>query len=272
MDKQKLKRKLHEIIFEAETFYGKVFDITLLIAIITSVLIVMLDSVLEIRKEFKEILIIIEWIVTILFTIEFFIRIWIIKSPKNYIFSFFGFIDLISILPTYIQLFYIGTPSLLIIRSLRLLRIFRILKLVRFIDEAMRLIESLKASFKKIVVFILGVLTIAVIIGALMYQIEGPENGFTNIPKSVYWAIVTLTTVGYGDIYPHTVLGQIIASILMILGYGIIAVPTGIVGAEIIKADFKSVSTITCPSCSTEGHEKAALYCKKCGLKLSYDS
>ena len=260
--------KVHEIIFEADTFAGKFFDIFLLALIILSIMVVMLESVPELNKDFGEYFTVIEWVFTILFTIEYVARISSIKKPFKYIFSFYGIIDLLSILPTYIGLFVSGTNSFMVIRSLRLMRIFRILKLAKFLKESKVLVDSIKASRHKILVFLLSILTLVIILGTVMYLIESHENGFTSIPRSIYWAIVTLTTVGYGDIAPHTPLGQFIASIVMILGYVIIAVPTGMVTSEIIKADQKAISTQSCSNCAKEGHDADAEYCKHCGSLL----
>jgi voltage-gated potassium channel len=259
----------HEIIFEADTFWGKTFDIALIIAIILSVIIVSLESVSIIRNRFGEWLIVLEWTFTILFTFEYLARVFSILKPRKYIFSFYGVVDLLSILPTYLSLFVAGAQSLLVIRTLRLIRIFRIFKLVHFIGEAKQLVTALKSSIRKITVFLVAVLSIAVIMGTVMYLVEGAENGFTSIPVSIYWAIVTLTTVGYGDIAPGTVMGQTIAAFIMIMGYGILAVPTGIVSVELAKSTKDTqVTTQSCPSCSAEGHDFDADFCKKCGSEL----
>jgi len=263
-----LKERIHEIIFEADTPLGKAFDVILLVGIVLSVLAVMLESVEAIATRFGGILYIIEWAFTILFTIEYIARIIVIKKPWKYIFSFFGIVDLLSIIPTYLSLFVLGAHSLLVIRSIRLLRVFRIFKLARYLGEASQLVTALKASRIKIIVFIGTVLTSVVILGTLMYLIEGGENGFTSIPRSIYWAVVTLTTVGYGDIAPHTVLGQMVASVVMILGYGIIAVPTGIVTSELINPSKTSTNTRSCQSCGHEGHDDDAVHCKFCGEAL----
>lgn len=256
----------HEIIFEADTKAGKTFDVVLLWSILLSVVIVMLESVQELKTEYGQYFTIIEWAFTILFSAEYIARIAVIKKPLKYVFSFYGLVDLLSILPTFMGLYFTGTHSLTVIRTLRLLRVFRVLKLARFLKEASGLQKALLASKQKIVVFLFAVLTVTVILGTVMYLIESEEAGFTSIPRSIYWAIVTLTTVGYGDIAPQTVLGQMIASVIMIIGYGIIAVPTGIVGAEIGKT--KPVSTDACPNCSKEGHEHDATHCKYCGSEL----
>lgn len=259
--------KLHEIIYEADTKAGKYFDIGLLVAILLSITNAMLESVESISELYGAEIRIVEWGFTALFTVEYIARIISIRKPLKYIFSFYGIIDLISIIPTYLGIFITGSQSLATIRSIRLLRVFRILKLAQFIGEANVLIKALKASKPKIIVFLFALLSLTFILGTLMYIIETPENGFTSIPRSIYWAIVTLTTVGYGDIAPQTVLGQTLASIIMIIGYAIIAVPTGIVGAELAKTDTHS-NTQACPNCSLEGHDDDANYCKFCGHHL----
>jgi voltage-gated potassium channel len=252
------QNKLHEVIYEADTKAGKYFDIILLICILLSVATVMLESVESIAALHGEELRIIEWTFTFLFTLEYIARLISIGKPLKYFLSFYGIIDLISILPTH---------TLAVIRSIRLLRVFRILKLAQFISEANVLIQALKASRPKIVVFLFALLSLTFILGTMMYLIETPESGFTSIPRSIYWAIVTLTTVGYGDIAPQTVLGQTLASLIMIIGYAIIAVPTGIVGAELARTHAPS-NTQACPSCSLEGHDDDAEYCKFCGVRI----
>ena len=262
------REKLHEIIFEADTKTGKIFDLILLVSIIFSVIVVMLDSVKSINAEYGDLLFALEWIFTILFTIEYLLRIYSIGKPLKYIFSFFGVVDLLAIIPTYIGLFFPATRYFTVVRILRVLRIFRVLKFVQYIGASRTLLIALKQSRRKITVFIFAVLTLVIIFGSLMYIIEGEENGFTSIPRSIYWAIVTLTTVGYGDISPQTPLGQAFAAFIMILGYGIIAVPTGIVTAELAYASSNEVSTQACKDCSMEGHEHDAEFCKYCGAKL----
>lgn len=263
------QNKMHEVIFEAETFAGKAFDIILLIMIVISIVVVMLESVPSINKTYGTELLILEWGITIIFTLEYIARIMCVGNIRKYLFSFYGIVDLLSIIPTYIGVFVTGTHSLSVIRSLRLLRIFRVLKMGQFLGEANLLIRSLKASKAKIIVFLVFVLSLTFILGSLMYIVESPEAGFTSIPRSIYWAIVTLTTVGYGDIAPQTDLGQFIASIVMLTGYAIIAVPTGIISAEIARQDKKhEPSTQVCPNCSQEGHDEDAEYCKFCGSKL----
>lgn len=262
--------KLYEVIFEADTVGGRLFDITLLFCILTSVLIIILESVQAIRDAFGTWLTIIEWFFTIIFTLEYLARLWTVLNKRKYIFSFFGIVDLLSILPTYLTLIFAGTHYLMVIRSIRLLRIFRIMKLPRYIGEGQNLIRALRGSQHKIIVFLLTVLTSVIITGTIMYLVEGPANGFSSIPRSIYWAIVTMTTVGYGDIAPQTALGQTIASFIMILGYGIIAVPTGIVTAEMVQARSKEkVSGQVCPNCVKEGHDYDATHCKFCGSHLN---
>ena len=267
------RQQLYIIVFEADTFLGKLFDVVLLIGILLSVLAVMLESVTSIRQEYGEELYILEWVFTILFTVEYLLRIYISHQPKKYIFSFYGIIDLLSVLPTYLSVFIIGAQSFLVIRSIRLLRVFRVLKMVRYLGEASTLMTALRASRAKIIVFIGAVFSLTVILGTIMYMIEGGENGFSSIPKSIYWAVVTLTTVGYGDIAPATTLGQIVATAIMILGYGIIAVPTGIVSAEITQqsqiADNQKRTDVTyCDECGAMAKRADAKYCHNCGNKL----
>lgn len=263
----KWRKKLHELIFEAETTPGRIFDILLIWAIIFSVIVVIVDSVGKYQIQYGRFLYAAEWFFTILFSIEYILRLFSVRKPWRYALSFYGVIDLLSILPTYISLFFPGVQYLLTVRILRLLRIFRILKLSEYISEAQVLRTALKASSRKIGVFLLTVLTLVTVIGSLIYVIEGEENGFTDIPTSIYWAIVTMTTVGYGDLSPKTGLGQFFASIVMILGYGIIAVPTGIVTVELSRTQ-KPVTTQACPACMAEGHDTDALFCKYCGAHL----
>ena len=261
------RRRLHEIIFEADTRAGRTFDLVLLWLIVASVAIVMLESVKSFRDDYGEAFYYLEWMFTILFTLEYGLRLISVRRPVNYIFSFYGVVDLMAIVPTYVSLLIPGTQYLLIIRILRLLRIFRILKLVEYISEARVITSALTASRRKISVFLLGVFTIVMIVGSLMYVIEGEENGFTDIPTSIYWAIVTLTTVGYGDISPKTALGKMLASTVMIMGYAILAVPTGIVTAELTRSN-KQLSTQVCPECHLQDHDADAIFCKGCGSKL----
>ncbi len=263
------KDRLHEVIFEADTPAGKAFDVVLLWCILLSVAAVVLESVKGIEAVYGSWLRFAEWGFTILFTIEYVLRLMCVRRPAAYARSFFGVVDLLAILPTYVSLFIPGMQPLLLLRALRLIRVFRVLKLARYVGESQVLMNALRASRVKITVFLVTVLMLVLVIGTLMYLIEGEENGFTSIPKGVYWAVVTMTTVGYGDIAPHTVLGQTLAAGVMILGYGIIAVPTGIVTAEIAFASRGGlVSTQACRSCSAEGHDPDAKFCKFCGEEL----
>ncbi len=264
------KERLHEIIYEADTREGKLFDIVLLIAIITSIVLVMLESVKSFDAKYHNYLDFAEWVITVLFSIEYIMRIISIKKPFKYIFSFYGIIDLLSTIPKYLSFILVGSHSLIALRSLRLLRVFRILKLTRYIGASNKLLLALKASRAKIAVFLFFVVIVCVILGTIMYMVEGEENGFNNIPKSIYWAIVTLTTVGFGDIAPQTPLGQAIASIIMILGYSIIAIPTGIVSSEMTKTDADiDTNTQSCPTCLKEKHAKGATFCYNCGSILN---
>jgi voltage-gated potassium channel len=263
------KSKLHEIIYEADTPAGKLFDIILLIFILASVLLVMLESVTSLNEKYFEFFNKAEWVITILFSIEYFGRIIAIKKPTQYIFSFFGMVDLLSTIPKYLSLLFVGTHALVALRALRLLRIFRILKLARFIGASNNLIKALKASKVKIFVFLFFILILSIILGTVMYLVEvHQDSGFTSIPRSVYWAIVTLTTVGYGDIAPVTALGQFIAAIIMIMGYSIIAIPTGIISAEFIRGEKIHTNTQSCPNCGASGHKDNAEFCYECGHKI----
>mgnify|MGYP000185730835 FL=1 len=264
----KTREKLYEIIFEADTPAGKFFDVALLIVILISVVLVMLESVPNIRMNYRPLLRILEWIITGIFTIEYILRIAIVRKPIRYIFSFYGIIDFLSVIPTYLGLFIIGSHHLVVIRILRMLRIFRILKLTRYTQAGRTLARALWASREKISVFIFFVLVLVIVIGTVMYIIEGEAHGFTSIPRGIYWAIVTLTTVGYGDISPETPLGQFMASLVMIMGYAIIAVPTGIVTAEIINPSSRD-NTQVCPNCLHDKHDDDARFCKKCGATLN---
>lgn len=266
-----VQHRLHEIIFEADTRPGKWFDVILILSILSSVLIVMLDSVTAFSEHYGSFFYLMEWGFTLLFTVEYILRLSCVIYPLKYAFSFLGLVDLLAILPTYISLLVPGSQYLIVIRVLRVLRVFRVLKLASYLGEASILVRALRASKRKIIIFLLTVLTLVVIFGSLMYLIEGSENGFTSIPRSIYWAIVTMTTVGYGDISPKTNLGQALASVIMIIGYAIIAVPTGIVTAELGFASQKEISTQACPECMAQGHDVDAVYCKVCSARLNPD-
>jgi voltage-gated potassium channel len=266
---------LYEVIFEADTATGKAFDVVLLWSILLSVAAVLLESVEAIRTGYGPLLYAVEWGFTIVFTIEYTVRILCVRKPLLYVRSFYGIVDLLSILPTYLSLFVGGSHALIVIRALRLLRVFRVFKLARYVGEASVLMEALRASRAKITVFLLTVLSIVLIVGSLMYLIEGshPGSGFTSIPTSIYWTIVTMTTVGYGDITPQTIAGKTLASMVMIIGYGIIAVPTGIVTAELSVASIqRRITTHVCPNCHRAGHEPDATNCKFCGSALQVNS
>ncbi|MEA1887944.1 MAG: ion transporter [Bacteroidota bacterium] len=269
----KIKDRLYEIIFEADTRAGKTFDVLLITVIVISIIAVILDSIPGINDSMHNTFMTIEWLITIFFTIEYILRVLIVKKPLRYIFSFYGIIDLLATLPTYVGLIASGGSSLLIIRALRLLRVFRVFKLSRYTIAGSIISKSLSASRAKIGVFLVAVTTIIIIIGTMMYLIEGSENGFTSIPRGIYWTVVTITTVGYGDIAPVTALGQFLASLTMLTGYAIIAVPTGIVSAEMNYQQkllrIGKDSTQSCPNCLAEGHEEDAVYCKYCGAKLN---
>jgi voltage-gated potassium channel len=261
------RARLHEVIFEADTPLGRAFDVTLLVCIALSVVAVLLESVASIRARWGAPLRFVEWTLTILFSIEYLLRLLSVGRPLRYARSFFGIVDLLAIAPTYLSLIVSGTQSLLVIRALRLLRVFRILKLRQFVGEARQLEAALIASLRKIIVFLGAVATLILIVGALMYLIEGEDNGFTSIPESIYWAVVTLTTVGYGDIAPQTVLGKALASVVMIMGYGIIAVPTGIVTVELAGVR-RPFSNQACRECAADGHDADARFCKYCSAPL----
>jgi len=267
--KTKLKNQLHKIIYEADTPMGKAFDVLLVFLILFSVLLVMLESISNIDLKYHNLLLKLEWVVTIFFTLEYIARVLCIEKPKKYIFSFYGIIDLLATIPLYMSYLLAGSQVLLALRAFRLLRIFRILKLVSFLGEASVLKQALKDSKNKILVFIYVVIILCVIMGTLMYLIEDSEAGFTSIPMSIYWTIVTLTTVGYGDIAPQTPLGQLVASLIMIMGYGIIAVPTGIVTVAFNKQKkVVSLNTQSCQNCGVEDHKDSAVYCYNCANPL----
>ena len=265
------KDRLRKIIFEADTFLGKLYDILLILTIAVSVIVVMLDSVSPIHDSYGTLLYCTEWFFTFLFTIDYIIRLKCVDRPSGYAWSFFGVVDLLGIIPTYISLFIPGSHYLVVIRFLRVLRVFRVLKLSTYQDESKRLVRSLVLSHRRIIVFLFSVLAIVVFLGALMYVVEGEENGFTSIPRAIYWAIVTLTTVGYGDISPKTALGQTLAAMIMVLGYSMIVIPTGIIASSVATADRKETDAKACFSCGKQGHDLNATYCKYCGKSLSID-
>ncbi len=263
------RHKLHEIIFEADTKAGKAFDVVLLLLIGCSVLLVMLESVQSYNQTYGAYFEVLEWVLTIFFTIEYFLRLLCVNRPPKYIFSFFGLVDLISILPSYLGLFLGGGRYFAAVRAMRLIRVFRIFKLAQFLKESNNMKKALVASKARITVFLTFILMVVIVLGSLMYFVEGGMgSGFTSIPRSIYWAIVTMTTVGYGDIAPATSLGQFIAAVVMILGYGVLAVPTGIVSAEMINQTPKRITTQACKECLAEGHDIDAAYCKYCGTIL----
>jgi voltage-gated potassium channel len=272
MDNEKEKKwrlRLHEIIYESNTVAGKAFDVSLLILIVASIIVVMLDSIERWHNQYGTLFFNLEWLFTCFFTVEYILRLVSIRKPWRYIISFLGVIDLLAIIPGYLSIFYSGAHSLLVFRGLRLLRIFRIFKLTHFLSEMKFLGGAIKGSLTKISIFMLVVLTLVIILGSLMYLIEQGQNGFTSIPESIYWAIVTITTVGYGDISPVTPLGKFVASIIMLMGYGIIAVPTGIITTEMARASSKKEQkNEVCPGCSKEGHDLNAKYCNNCGALL----
>ncbi|HEX9980306.1 MAG TPA: ion transporter [Flavobacterium sp.] len=265
---EKLRAKLHEVIHEADTPAGKLFDLILLAVIIISIAAVMLESVGSIERKYGAALEIVEWIITFFFTLEYIGRIITVRKPLRYITSFYGVTDLLATLPAYIDLLFPGLHFLVSLRAIRLLRIFRILKLAHFVGAGNLLVIALNKSRIKIAVFLFSVIVLCIILGTIMYMVEGPENGFSNIPVSIYWTIVTLTTVGFGDITPQTPLGQFISTIIMIVGYGIIAVPTGIVTSEIAANRKTNVNTQACPDCGANVHEDDANFCYKCGGNL----
>lgn len=264
------KQRLYDIIFEADTPAGKLFDVALLLLIVASILTVMLESVVSISAEYGTALIAMEWVFTGLFTVEYLLRLYCVRRPLRYVFSFFGIVDFLAILPTYLSLVFGGAQSLVVIRALRLLRVFRVFKLARFLGEASQLASALRNSIPKLIVFLFTIATIVVIIGTSMYIIEGETNeGFKSIPQSVYWAVVTVTTVGFGDSVPMTPGGKMLASVLMVTGFAMLAVPTGIMTAEIIHSTSRKMPTTqVCPDCLAEGHDHDATNCKFCGAKL----
>ncbi len=264
----RLRDRIHLVIEGTDTPLGKLFDVVLIVAIIASVMVVIMDSVASYHQLFGHLFIVAEWVFTILFTIEYAARLFSSPNRLRYATSFFGIVDLLSILPTYLSLFLVGWQYLLVVRILRVLRIFRVLKLMAYMQQAGFLLTALKASRQKIIVFFMSIIMLVTVFGAIMYVIEGPENGFTSIPIGIYWAVVTLTTVGYGDISPLTPLGRVIATLIMITGYSIIAVPTGIFTAELAKKGRPQLHAVSCPKCGKFGHATGANYCDRCGGEM----
>ncbi len=262
------RARLHEIVFEADTPAGKAFDVGLLALIVLSIAAVCLESVPQYRAEYRDELRMAEWAFTGIFTVEYLLRLISVKRPWQYARSFFGVVDLLAIVPTFLSVMVPGAHSFLVVRVLRLLRVFRVLKLANFVGQGEILATALARSRYKITVFLTAVGSVVVMMGALMYLVEGPATGFDSIPRGMYWAVVTMTTVGYGDIAPRSVTGQFLASLLMVLGYAVLAVPTGIVSVELAAATRGGVSTQACPSCGLGGHSPDAVHCKYCGEKL----
>lgn len=258
------------IIFDHDDRPSRLFDVVLIVAILSSILITVLDSVAGLHDRATRLFYLLEWIFTLLFTAEYLLRIAVVDRPRAYMRSFFGVVDLLAVLPTYLSLFLVGSQYLLVVRALRILRIFRVLKMTRYINESNLLWSALLRGRHKILVFISTILTLVLIFGALMYLVEGPDNGFSSIPKSMYWAVVTMTTVGFGDITPHTTLGQLLTSVIMLVGYGIIAVPTGIFAAELAAGMREARQRIACPACHLADHETDARYCRHCGTALEH--
>ena len=268
MTQQDLKKRLFDIIFGTESPAGKRFDLVLIYVILLSVLALMLDSIQVVATKYGYALKVAEWFFTIVFTVEYLVRLYCSPRPLAYFRSFYGIIDLISVLPTYLSLFFPGANYILVIRLLRVLRVFRVLKLARYLSEANVLVRSMLQARRKILVFFMVVVVLSTIFGSIMYIVEGPANGFTSIPKSIYWTIVTITTVGYGDITPQTVVGQFVSSIAMLTGYSIIAIPTGIVTAELAYEIQRERLAISCRNCEKSGHDRDSKYCNHCGVEL----
>jgi voltage-gated potassium channel len=262
------RERLHDLLFQHDDPAERAVDLGLIIAILVSVLVVMLDSVASIEARYGRVLRIAEWALTILFTIEYALRVWVSRSRREYVFGFYGIVDLLAVLPSYLAIVFPAGRFLIALRVLRVLRIFRVLKLAQYVQEASILSAAMRASRQKITVFIATVMTVVVIVGSIMYLIEGPESGFTSIPQSIYWAIVTMTTVGYGDVAPASPLGKFVASVLMIMGYGIIAVPTGIVTLELNRAARQGETQRPCRGCGVTRHDADAVYCRYCGSPL----
>ena len=267
----RLRQNIKTIIFGTNTKAGKLFDEILIVIIALSIITVLLESITSYREQYGNILNLAEWIFTILFTIEYLLRIYSVRLPSSYVLSFFGVVDLLSVIPTYISLLFPGTQALSVIRVLRVLRIFRVLKLFQYIDEIKYLKRALISSKRKIYIFLFVVMNIVIILGSIMYLIEGEKSGYTSIPKSIYWAIVTLTTVGYGDIAPQTPIGQAISALIMLIGYSIIAVPTGIITSELTFSKSESKNNETCIVCDKDDLIKGSLYCRHCGAKIEQD-
>ena len=267
VEASRVRHRTYAVIFGHDTRAGRIFDVVLIVAILASVLVIMLESVASVRAEYGSLLRAAEWFFTLLFTIEYVTRLWCVGRPLTYAKSPLGLIDLLAVLPTYVSMLFPGGQVITVVRILRVLRVFRILKMAHYVGEAGILVRALRASRYKITIFVLAVVTITVIVGALMYLIEGPDNGFTSILRGVYWSIVTLTTVGFGDIIPQTPWGQALASVVMIMGYGIIAVPTGIVTAELVYSA-RAQGGPVCPGCGRLGHDPDAQHCKWCGTNL----
>ena len=262
-----LRQRTYEIIFEADTKPGKWFDIVLLLCISLSVLAVILESVPVIAERYGAVLVVVEWFFTLLFTVEYLLRLWCVRRPVAYATSFFGIVDLLAVIPTYLSLLFPGGRAFGVVRALRLLRIFRIFKIARYVREFDTLLLAIKRTRAKITVFLFSILAIVLIMGTGMYVIEGPEHGFESIPHSIYWAIVTITTVGYGDLAPETAFGRAVAALAMVIGYCLIIIPTGIFSAELVQTR-NPVSAMSCPECLREGHDLDAKNCKYCGTKL----
>ncbi|KIE19041.1 ion transporter [Vibrio sinaloensis] len=269
MPRNSLRHHLYIIIFGSHTKAGRAFDLALIVAIVSSLIVLLLESIPSIRSVWGAQLKYLEYTFTALFTIEYILRLYCSPKPSAYAKSFYGVVDLLAILPTYLAFFFPSAAFMGVIRALRIMRIFRVLKLVRYLQDSNLLLRSLLMARRKIFIFFSTVAILVTIFGALIYVIEGPKNGFTSIPQSIYWAIVTITTVGYGDLIPQTALGKAIASVTMLLGYSILAVPTGIITAELNQEMNSHKSLVKCPNCSQSGHEADALYCKYCGSELA---
>lgn len=271
-EKGSLRERLYIIIFQANTTAGKLFDIALFLLIISNIVLLMLESVESLSIKYADLFRTLDYIYLIIFSIEYLLRLYCVRSPKRYARSFYGIVDLLAILPSYMEFFYPQWHVFMIVRSFRLLRIFRIFRMVRFLDESRILMLALVRGFRKIIVFLFFVLLLAIFLGSMMYVVEFQHNsGFNSIPQSIYWAVVTITTVGYGDVAPVTVMGKVIASFVMILGYSIIAVPTGIMSASVIQEEKRNRGR-RCPHCHVAGHDKEAVYCKNCGEKLEVNT